>query len=78
MLRNVTFHENERRRHRGPTHSSRMRLPALGAGGCMRAAGVSRRVAAAAAQVAKSVMPMPSPAAASAMGQSMGMAARGT
>ena len=39
---------------------------------------VSRRVAAAAAQVANSVMPMPSPAAASAMGRSMGMAPRGT
>jgi hypothetical protein len=44
----------------------------------MRAAGGSRRVAAAAAQVARSVMPTPRPAAAPAMVQSMGMVPWGT
>ncbi len=58
--------------------SSRMRLPAFGARGSMSAAGVSRRVAATAAQVATNVTPTPSPVAAKARGQLTGMAPRGT
>ena len=55
----MTFHEKERRDHIGRMRSRRMRLPGLGARGSIRAAGVSRKVAAAAANVASSVTPTP-------------------
>ena len=78
MLRAVTFHENDRRLHSGLMRSSKIRLPALGARGSIRAAGVSRSVEAAAAQVAISVMPMPNPAASSARPGSIGTGRGGT
>ena len=63
----MTFHEKDSHRHSGPTRSRRMRLPALGARGSMRAAGVSRRVDATAIYVAASVTPTPRPPDESAM-----------
>ena len=78
MLRAVTFHENEKRRQIMGMRSSRMRLPALGARGCMSAAGDSRSVDAAAAQVAISVMPMDSPADSTASPESIGVGRCGT
>ena len=78
MLRDVTFHENDMRLHSGLMRSSKMRLPALGARGSMSAAGVSRRVEAAANQVAASVMPMPKPAESNAIPGSIGTGRGGT
>ena len=43
MLRMVAFHLNLRWFQKKPTRSSRTRLPALGALGCMSVAGRSRR-----------------------------------
>ena len=77
-MRNVTFHENDSRRHSGAMRSSRMRLPAFGARGSMRVAGRSRSVANTAAQVATSVTPTPRPAANPASPRSMGSGPCGT
>ena len=60
MFLAVTFHEKLNRRQRGPTRSMRMRLPTLGALGCMSAAGLSRSEDRQLASVAARVQPTPS------------------
>ncbi len=72
MLRNVTFHEKERRRQTGPTRSRRMRRPALGALGCMRPAGLSRSDDRQAARAAPTVTATPMTVAATAGAASTG------
>ena len=68
----MTLLENESLRQIGPTRSSKMRLPALGARGSMRSAGRSRSEESTANKVASKVMPTLKAKADSAMGISTG------
>ena len=61
MFRQVTFQENDIRRHSGPMRSSRMRLPAFGGRGSISPEGVSRRLDTTANQVHSRVTPTPRP-----------------
>ena len=74
----MTFQLNDMRLHSGRIRSSRMRLPAFGARGSIRAAGFSRRVAIAANSVAATVMPTERPAASKNSAGSIGVGLHGT